>query len=153
MPESLARATFRQHLCMAAAQDERIVGLLMLGSGSYEPVGFPSTFWTIHHAEPFSLRVEYIPRPESQLATILSLTASPRSVEAMVCCDKTGSHIKNSVEQLVGRSLRLPASEEQPTFQDRWIPSGMGCSMPTTSSNEVSSGMRVWHFISLCWIV
>ncbi len=160
MPESLARATFRQRLCMAAAQDERIVGLLVLGSGSderldewsdidslfflkdadfelfvhewrgwatqfgemvlvYEPVGFPSTFWTIYHAEPFPLRVEYILRPESQLATILSLTASPRSVEAMVCCDKTGGHIKSSVEHLVGRSLRLPASEEQPTFQDR----------------------------------
>src|SRR5260221_6850734 len=159
MPESLARATFRQRLCMAAAQDERIVGLLVLGSGSderldewsdidslfflkdadfelfvhewrggatqfgemvlvYEPVGFPSTFWTIYHAELLPLRVEYILRPESQLATILSLTASPRSVEAMVCCDKTGGHIKSSVEHLAGGSLRPPASVEPSTLHE-----------------------------------
>src|SRR5258708_16185931 len=159
MPESLARATFRQRLCMAAAQDERIVGLLVLGSGSderldewsdidslfflkdadfelfvhewrgwatqfgemvlvYEPVGFPSTFWTIYHAEPFPLRVEYILRPESQLATILSLTASPRSVEAMVCCDKTGGHFKSPCYHPVGPSPPAPASWEQPTCQD-----------------------------------
>src|SRR5260370_16726240 len=163
MHESLARATFRQHLCMAAAQDERIVGLLMLGSGSderldewsdidslfflkdadfeffvhewrgwatqfgemvlvYEPVGFPSTFWTIYHAELLPLRVEYILRPESQLATILSLTASPRSVEAMVCCDKTGGHIKSSFQQLPSLSLRPPPSQAHPPSHTRSDP-------------------------------
>src|SRR5260370_15210449 len=82
----------------------------------YDPGGFPSTFWTIYHAELLPLRVEYILRPESQLATILSLTACPRSVEAMVCCDKTGGYINSSVLQLSRRFPRPRASVERPPF-------------------------------------
>jgi len=36
MSESPARATFRQHLCEATAQDKRIIGLLITGSESDE---------------------------------------------------------------------------------------------------------------------
>lgn len=160
MPESLTRASFRQHLCKVATDDERISGLLIGGSGSdnrldewsdidamfflkdadfepfmqewhtwatqfgelilvYDPIGFPTTYWTIYHAEPFPQRVEFIFRSESQMETILSIKTSPRSVEAMVCCDKTGGRLSEYVQQLVGRSLRLPPAEEQSTFKDR----------------------------------
>lgn len=160
MPESLVRATFRNHLCTAAMHDERMIGLLIAGSGSddrldewsdidamvflkdanfepfmrewqtwatqfgelilvYDPIGFPHTYWTIYHAEPFPQRVEFVFHPESQLDTILSMTASPRSVEAMVCCDKTGGRLSENVHHLVGQSLRLPPIEEQQTFRNR----------------------------------
>lgn len=160
MPERPARANFRKQLCETAGQDERIVGLLITGSGSdgrldewsdidtmfflrnanfepfveqaktwmeqfgelvlvYEPIGFPHTFWTIYHAEPFPLRVEYVFRPEAQLDTILSVRISPLSVESTVCCDKTGGRLSGYVGQLVGRALSLPASEEQQTFKNR----------------------------------
>jgi Streptomycin adenylyltransferase len=86
----------------------------------YDPIGFPHTFWTIYHAEPFPQRIEYMFRPESQLDMVLSLSASPSSVAAMVCCDKTGDRLSGYVQQLVGRSLSLPPSEEQQTFKNRY---------------------------------
>jgi hypothetical protein len=160
MPESLTRATFRRRLCATATQDERVLGLLIMGSGGdgrldewsdidamfflrdsdfepfmqnwqawaeqfgelvlvYDPIGFPTTYWTIYHAEPFPQRIEFLFRPESQLDTVLSLRTNPISVEAMVCCDKTNGRLSDYVQQLIGQSLDLPASEVQQVFRDR----------------------------------
>lgn len=85
----------------------------------YAPIGFPTTYWTMYHADPFPQRVEFVFRPASQQEMILAIPTSPRSVEAMVCCDKTEGRLSDYVRQLVGRSLRLPPAEEQATLKAR----------------------------------
>jgi hypothetical protein len=86
---------------------------------AYDPIGFPTTYWTIYHTEGSPLRVEYKFQRESQIEDITTLRTSPQSVEAMVCCDKTGGRLSACVSQLVGQDLSLPASEEQQVFKDR----------------------------------
>lgn len=79
----------------------------------------PETFiaWTIFHAQPVPLRVDFRFLPASQIEKVDTWPTSPSSLKEIVLDDKTNGVLSEIAQRLVGQSQRLPRSQEEMTFE------------------------------------
>ena len=83
---------------------------------AYQPEGQAPIAWTIFHANPVPLRVDFRFFPASQIETIRTWPTSPHLLEEFVLVDKTHGELSAVAQNLVGQSQRLPDDEEAETF-------------------------------------
>ena len=88
-------------------------GYLLL---AYHPEGQVIIAWTIFHADPLPLRVDFRFFPTSQIETIRTWPTSPHTLEEFVLVDKTHGKLSAVAQNLVSQSQRLPDSQEAETF-------------------------------------
>ena len=84
---------------------------------AYHPDGQAIIAWTIFHADPVPLRVDFRFFPTSQVDTIRAWPTSPHVLEEFVLVDKTHGKLSAVAQNLVGQSQRLPVSEEAETYE------------------------------------
>lgn len=79
----------------------------------------PETFiaWTIFHAHPIPLRVDFRFLPASQIESVGTWPTSPSSLQEFILDDKTNGALSEIAQRLVGHSQRLPNSQEESTFE------------------------------------
>ena len=79
----------------------------------------PETFiaWTIFHAQPVPLRIDFRFLPASQIENVDTWPTSPSSLKEIVLDDKTNGVLSEIAQHLVGQSQRLPRSQEEKTFE------------------------------------
>jgi len=83
---------------------------------AYHPEGQASIAWTIFHADPVPLRVDFRFLPASQIESIRAWPTSPRSLQDIILDDKTNGELSEAARSLLGRSQRLPNTQEESTF-------------------------------------
>ena len=79
----------------------------------------PETFiaWTIFHAHPIPIRVDFRFLPASQMKSISTWPTSPVSLEKIVLDDKTDGVLSEIAQSLIGQSQRLPGDQEKAVFE------------------------------------
>jgi Streptomycin adenylyltransferase len=102
---------FLQHWQTWATQ----LGQILL---AYHPDHNPRIAWTIYHAEPIPLRVDFRMIHASEAASVSEWPAHPTSVENMVWYDNTDGRLSEAARILLHHSLRLPQEEEKQTFEE-----------------------------------
>ncbi|GCF11795.1 aminoglycoside 6-adenylyltransferase [Dictyobacter arantiisoli] len=77
-------------------------------------IGHP---WTVYAAQPVPLRVDFNFYPEAEIGQILTWPNSPSDSAAMICYEGSGGRLTETVQQIVGRSLRLPSEDIASMFE------------------------------------
>ncbi len=73
--------------------------------------------WTIFHADPVPLRVDFRFIPASQIESVRTWPTSPHSLQEIILDDKTNGVLSEVAQSLVGHSQRLPDVQEESTFE------------------------------------
>ena len=76
-----------------------------------------SIAWTIFHADPVPLRVDFRFLPASQIESVRTWPTSPHSLKEIILDDKTNGVLSKVAQSLVGHSQRLPRTQEENTFE------------------------------------
>jgi lincosamide nucleotidyltransferase len=84
---------------------------------AYQPEGQASIAWTLFQADPIPFRVDFRFIPASQMESVRTWPTSPRSPEEIILVDKTHGQLSDLAHSLLGRSQRLPATQEESTFE------------------------------------
>lgn len=84
---------------------------------AYHPEGQMEIAWSIFHADPVPLRVDFRFIPASQIESIRAWPTSPRSLEDIVLDDKTNGELSEAAQSLLGHSQKLPDAHFESTFE------------------------------------
>ena len=84
---------------------------------AYHPEGQMGIAWSIFHADPVPLRVDFRFIPASQIESVRNWPTSPRSLKDIVLDDKTNGELSEAAGSLLGRSQKLPDSQQESTFE------------------------------------
>lgn len=82
---------------------------------AYQPERFIA--WTIFHADPDPLRVDFRFLLASEIESVPTWPTSPSSLKEIILDDKTDGVLNNVAQRLVGHSQRLPRTQEVSTFE------------------------------------
>ena len=87
---------------------------------AYQPEGQKGGIaWSIFHADPVPLRVDFRFIPASQIESVRAWPTSPRSLEDIVLDDKTSGKLSEAAQSLLGHLQRLPDTQLESTFEQR----------------------------------
>lgn len=84
---------------------------------AYHPEDQADIAWTIFHADPVPLRVDFRFIPASQIESVRIWPTSPRSLKDIILDDKTKGELSEAAGSLIGRSQKLLDTQQESTFE------------------------------------